>query len=494
MDLVSASRLKPGTPDLDHAATIPAAVGGKVTWRGVLPVSIFSIAVAASLLILKAAPAPFFWIWITWAGALFGATLCVRGFWLRPILFNIGFVACLLASVEAYLITHEYTDTTFSEGFIVRDPVLGLAPAKGMHAHAFKAGPTGLFHGPSGVLFDVDYTIDSNGLRVAPPLDKDNVSGTVLFFGCSFTFGEGLKDDETLPYQVGARSGGRYRVFNFGFEAYGPAQMLAAIESGMVQRVVEGTPRYAFYVAIPNHIWRVAGRTAWGRHAPRYVLDPDGAVHQEGYFEDRRPLIERLGFRRGGRQLNKSATWRVLSMSDSRITDDDIRLYFAVVRRSQELLTAEYPGIQFRVILWPNQIAMQQRAAYVKLRDGFRKMGIPLDLVEDILPGYSTDRTPYILGPSDHHPNALADRLLAQYILKQISEGHVEGAIGNFNLGGDRSARLPGWEATTREPRPASSVWLHLSRPDPELPGNKPEKGMLFQEAGQDTNGFGPGI
>lgn len=49
-------------------------------------------------------------------------------------------------------------------------------------------------------------------------------------------------------------------------------------------------------------------------------------------------------------------------------------------------------------------------------------MGIPLDLVEDILPGYDTDRAPYILGSSDHHPNALADRLLAQYILNKIQQ------------------------------------------------------------------------
>ncbi len=416
--------LKAVKPDLRLTALRLARLGDNVAWRRFLPASILFTAVGTSLLILKAAPAPFFWIWLTWAAALFAAIFCVRGDWLRLTLFNLGFVSCLLATAEAYLITHEYTGTTFSDGFVVHDAVLGRAPAKGMQVRTFKAGPAGLFHGPAGVLFDVKYTIDSNGLRVAPPWRIDNAS-TVLFFGCSFTFGEGLEDRETLPYQVGVQSGGRYRTFNFAFEAYSPAQTLAEIEHGMVSRVVDTTPRYAFYVAIPNHVWRVAGRTAWGGHAPRYVLAADGTVHQEGYFEDRRPLALRLGFgQRASGQLNKSAMWRMLSMSDSRITDDDIRLYFAVVRRSQDLLTTQYPGIQFHVILWPNQVAWQQRATYLKLRDGFRRMGIPLDLVEDILPGYSTDRTPYILGSSDHHPNALADRLLAQYILSKIVQEH----------------------------------------------------------------------
>lgn len=265
------------------------------------------------------------------------AILGVHRSWPRAILFNLGIVAILLAAVEAYLITHEYTPPIFSDRLIVPDEVLGWGPAKGLQVRAFKAGPAGLFHGPSGTLFDVNYTIDTNGLRVAPPWRKDDLAGTVLFFGCSFTFGEGVKDNETLPYQVGAQSGGRYRTFNFAFEAYGPNQMLAQIEHGMVQRVVDTTPQYAFYVAIPVHVWRVAGRTAWGGHAPRYVLDADGTVHQAGYFGNSKNLAERLGLKRGVGQLNKSAMWRTLSTSEPRITDDDIRLYFAVVRRSQEL-------------------------------------------------------------------------------------------------------------------------------------------------------------
>jgi hypothetical protein len=151
------------------------------------------------------------------------------------------------------------------------------------------------------------------------------------------------------------------------------------------------------------------------------VLDSDGTVHQEGYFENRKPLAERVGNKRMDGLLKKSAMYRALSMGDYRITDNDIRLYLAVVRRAQEALTAQYPGLRFGVILWPNQQAPQQRETYEKLREGFRKMGLPLDLVEDILPGYNNDRTPYILGPSDHHPNALANRLLAQYVLGHIS-------------------------------------------------------------------------
>ena len=119
--------------------------------------------------------------------------------------------------------------------------------------------------------------------------------------------------------------------------------------------------------------------------------------------------------------------WRMLNTGESLITDEDIRLYFAVVRRSQELLAAQYPGLHFDVILWPNAGASnvgQQHSTYEKLRDGFRQMGIPLDLVEDILPRYNTDREKFQLSSSDTHPNALANRLLAQYVLSKITQKH----------------------------------------------------------------------
>ncbi len=382
-------------------------------------------AIAVSPLVLKFAPAPIFWLWLAWATAMFTMMVFVHGSWLRAILLDLGIVACMLAAVEAYLIHHEYIAPVFSSGFNVQDDVLGWAPQKGMLVHAFKANPEGLFHHPEGALFDVTYTIDGNGLRVSPPWRKNDLAGTVLFFGCSYTFGEGLPDNETLPYQVGRLSGGRYRTINFAFEGYSPAQMLASLEHGRLKQVMDTTPTDAFYVAAPIHVWRVAGRTSWGGHAPRYILTGSGAVTQAGFI-DSKSLAEKLGLSYNSRikgQLDKSALWRMLSSRDSRVTDDDIRVYLAVVRRSQELLTAQYPGIRFHIILWPNQNVPQQRYVYEKMRAGFLQMGYPLHLVEDILPAYwINDRARYILGPADHHPNALADQLLAEFILSSIQQ------------------------------------------------------------------------
>src|SRR5262249_18549157 len=153
----------------------------------------------------------------------------------------------------------------FSPEYRVRDDVLGFAPAKGIRTRATRS-----FRGRQ--TYDVTYTIDSRGLRAAPAEGRSPPPDTVLFFGCSFTFAEGLHDDETMASQVAIRSGGRVRTFNFGFPGYGPHQMLAAIEHGVVRRVVESPPRYAIYLAHADHVRRVAGLVSWGAHSPRYRL------------------------------------------------------------------------------------------------------------------------------------------------------------------------------------------------------------------------------
>ncbi len=92
-------------------------------------VSTLFCVVAASLFILKFAPAPFFWVWLSWAAVLFAATFHVHESWPRAILFNAGIMAIMLAAGEAYLITHEGTAPIYPDGgYIVADdfPRMGI--------------------------------------------------------------------------------------------------------------------------------------------------------------------------------------------------------------------------------------------------------------------------------------------------------------------------------------------------------------------------------
>ena len=365
-------------------------------------------ALAISAFSLKALPMPFVWIDLTWAGALIGGQFCLQGSWPRAILFNISFALAMLAAGEVYLSVHEmvFDPPTYSDTFFVKDDVLGTVPPKNVRVRSTSKS------------FDVTYTIDSNGLRIAPPVQKDKHPQCILFFGCSFTFGHGLQDDETLPYQVGIQSGGQYRPFNFAFQGYGAHQMLAMIEQGRVGRIVDCKPKYAIYVALTDHVRRAVGKVPYGEHSPRYVLDPDGSVRRVGDFEQKErtpsPFEAELRW-----QLGKSAIYRTLANRQPRVTEDDIRLTLAMVRRSRDLLAAEYPGIQFHVLLW--RPWEEDYFIYRELQDGFRQMNIPVHLVENILPGFTLATSgKYAISPTERHPNALAERILANYVLTKI--------------------------------------------------------------------------
>jgi hypothetical protein len=124
-------------------------------------------------------------------------------------------------------------------------------------------------------------------------------------------------------------------------------------------------------------------------------------------------------------QLGKSAIYRKLASRDSSISEDDVRLYLAIVRRSRDLLLARYHGLEFHVILWPCQFT-ECRALHREMLDGFRQLNMPVHRVEEILPGYDLEvpdryQTRYLIAPpSEGHPNALANRLLAQYVVTKI--------------------------------------------------------------------------
>src|SRR5262249_4191284 len=110
--------------------------------------ALFLSVVLISMLILKAAPAPFFWLGMLWAAGLCVAMGFVPGSWPRAILLNLAVIVCLAAGIEAFCVLHEYTPATFVVPLFVHDGTLGWAPIRSHQARAIKPGPAGLLHGP----------------------------------------------------------------------------------------------------------------------------------------------------------------------------------------------------------------------------------------------------------------------------------------------------------------------------------------------------------
>ncbi|MGH6919018.1 MAG: hypothetical protein ACREJ0_15095, partial [Geminicoccaceae bacterium] len=265
-------------------------------------------------------------------------------------------------------------------------------------------------------------TIGPNGLRESSPSTNDHGSPSkcILFFGDSFTFGQGLADHQTLPFLVQEQSMQRYRTYNFGVNGYGAHQMLAALQHGVVADTVQcdrAQVSHVIYQGITDHPRRSTGNVRWKTRGPRYVLTQDGSVILDGRLEDNHgdsSVIQLIVA-----QMYKSMIYRsvVEGKFIRKYSRDELELYFAIVSETRRTALADYPNAEFHVLWW-DEADVDNKA----VSDGLRQRGIAVHLMSDILPNYRADELneTYRIHERDPHPNALANELIAQYVVEEI--------------------------------------------------------------------------
>lgn len=263
-------------------------------------------------------------------------------------------------------------------------------------------------------IFDVAYTIDEEYRRVTPASDGHNAAQTVLFFGGSFVFGQGVNDEDTLPNRVAQRLPGA-RVMNYGFPGHGTQHMLERIRQwGEGTYPYEG-PVTAIYVFIPHHVRRTIGSMrvsgAWGRQFPCYAVGGSGGLTRLGTFASARPWQTRLYA-----WLHREPILAYYGIDlPVRIRDEHLELTSAIIRESKKRLS-DYAGpVRFVVVLYPDhprfefssdRIAPFLPDAGVEIRD-FRSA---LDLNE-----------PDALIPHDLHPSAATHSTVAELVVERLN-------------------------------------------------------------------------
>ena len=362
---------------------------------------------AATAAILLYLPVPFFWVALLWSGVLFVLAIKLRHASLRVIAFNLAAVVMTLGALELYFHSSETERMagSFTEDYFTDHEVLGYSPATGREFRAIK-------YSGEELVYDVKYRIDKRGLRVSPPAQDPPACGSVLFFGGSVTFGEGVEDDQAMPYVTGVMSDGRYAIDNFGFHGYGPHQMLAALEQGIVDATSIVPVNTVIYQGIPAHVARAAGRARWDRHGPRYVLQNSGKPVYAGPFDNGlpHPLIWLR------KQLDKSAFYRWTGTLQQDAAPQEIVLYTAIVAAARDAVARKFPAAEFHVLLWGNP----GEKTFDAILNGLRAAGVMVHPVSEILPGFTLDPATYEISPFDRHPNPRTHEQIARYVSSQI--------------------------------------------------------------------------
>lgn len=254
------------------------------------------------------------------------------------------------------------------------------------------------------LLYEVTYQMDEHGWRRGPGLAAADEPRAVVFLGCSFTFGVGLQDAETLPAQFERAAGGAVRTYNVAMDGYGPHQLLALFEQDRVKPVSGRHERMAgLHLAIPNHVLRVAGAARWGFQGPCYRLQPDGTVRYTGPFH-------RKGM---AAVLHLAARSHVLSEIHDRVrrvTERDLDRHAAVVAALQAEFQQQFNG-PFVVLAWDTG-----DAGYAEMVARLRGRGLRVVEVSELVPGYVSGRAD-LMRPLDRHPTPACMRQVADALI-----------------------------------------------------------------------------
>jgi hypothetical protein len=318
-----------------------------------------------------------------------------------------------LGGAEGYLL-YEQTkgdgtrlEGSINDGFTQPNDLLGYAPHENSRVTARK------LHGSS-LIYDVVYTIGPNGLRITPAPDGTS-QGCVIFFGDSVTFGEGVNDEESLPYKVAIKIGGQYSVHNFAFSGYGPHQMLATLQARREAPLINCTPTHFIYVCIPQHVERVAGLAFWDKHGPRFRLTSESTVVRDGNFDDpdnltAHPTISQLI----QVVLENSLLWQKLFGHTREAAN--LTLLIAIIREAARTTKARYAESHFDVILWDGNDSERVRA----IESGLQAAGTAVHRETKAIPDFRSNWRQYVLSEYDMHPNARQLELLADYVVPTI--------------------------------------------------------------------------
>lgn len=255
-------------------------------------------------------------------------------------------------------------------------------------------------------LFDVKYTFNKSGHRILPQPAGD-IEHDLMLFGCSFTFGHGLEDDQTWPYIMTQNLGSGWRVENYAQSGYGAMQMLCMLENAMVP-APHGRRNFAVFLAINHHL----RRNDFFLASPHYETDASGTPQRSG--APRYGWLTRFVADMKGSQLARQTgifLEGLLAQNNRKFKKD----YLAMLVQSGVILKSEYNTRLF-VLLWPDleDIAPELEAA-----------GLSCIFARQFLPDWGQGGEKYFIKPPyEGHPNAMAAELLgrglAEYFKKMV--------------------------------------------------------------------------
>lgn len=201
------------------------------------------------------------------------------------------------------------------------------------------------------LIYEQRYTIDSFGRRTNPKLRPDSAYHSfAMITGCSFAFGYGLSDEQTLSHFIDSVRG--YRTYNYGVSGHGTQQTLALLQSRSLKTEIAEANGVLIHLFIDDHIKRLIGSrrliNLWASNYPYYYLDGK-ELKRDGNFWTGRFWLSKFY-----RVISQSSFIALFDIEVPwYVSDSHLRLFGAVLREAKKEFLIQYPEGRFVVVIAP---------------------------------------------------------------------------------------------------------------------------------------------
>lgn len=341
------------------------------------------------------------------------------------VLFGIFICSCMIGIMETtFFAMTKLRNSNSNEPFVhkehtgtylAKDAFYRIDRDLGIALHSNRQVTSGLHLGKE-LIWDTTYSSDERGRRSTVNSNSNSASVEekrrfAMFFGCSYMFGEGSGDSETIPSQF-AKFSPDYEAINFGVPGYGTQHMLAILENPALKKEFAGRTGVGFYLYLEDiHEARVIGDmdivTSFGRDFPCYRLDNNHIPQRRGSFSTglriRQQAFEILAV---------SQTRKYFGLNFPKRSETDYELTAGIITKARNKFLEDFPGSDFFVIRYPHpkphrKIEKYLQESHVKILD-FSDLFDP-NIPENLYVG-------------DGHPTPLANQKLGQMIAEALLE------------------------------------------------------------------------
>jgi len=182
----------------------------------------------------------------------------------------------------------------------------------------------------------VKYTVSIRGFRAMLEIDSENA---YVFLGCSFIFGVGVNDNETLPYYFLEELERSNAVYNFGIVGKGVNAALSIINSNIIVTMAKDKNIEHFFISLTH--------SAFYRPFV-FTMPSDAAIFYDGKVSYQQQPLRFLKMLMSSSSLYNRFIKPIINARHRNF------YYFTILRRIKEMqqLAQDKYGAKFTVILW----------------------------------------------------------------------------------------------------------------------------------------------